>query len=95
MLIISPFLFPFLVCGLEIFLLKIITSLNGLKNKTFSLTELKGPFFLKSLSLCKEIFLTFPRDFLDKHAFQSLLRVDMPGHVIVIFVMVASMELLT
>ena len=97
-LIISPFLSfsPFWSVDLSaIFLSKIITSsLTGLENKSLSLTGLKGTLFQKSLSFCKEIFFTFLRDFPDKHAFQRLFRVGIPGHVVMIFVMVASMELL-
>ena len=85
------FLFTFLVRRSEIFLSKIITSsLTGLKNKSLSLTGLKNHCpSVKKFSSPSLI------DFSDKQAFQSLLRVGIPGHVVMIFVMVASMELLT
>ena len=98
MLIISPFLSfsPFWSVDLsEIFLSKIITSsLTRIKNKSLSLTGLKETLFQKSLSFCEEIFFTLSQRFPDKHVFQSLFRVGIPGHVVMIFVMVASMELL-
>ena len=99
MLIISSFLSfsPFWSVDLsEIFLSKIITSsLTGLKNKSLSLTGLKGTFFTRNhCPSVKKFSLPFLRDFPEKHAFQSLFIVGIPGHMVMIFVMVASMELL-
>ena len=92
-----PFLSPFRSVDLsEIFLSKIITSsLTGLKNKSLSLTGLKGILFFRNhCPSVKKFSSPFLRDFPDKHAFQSLLRVGIPGRVVMTFVMMASMELL-
>ena len=54
----------------------------------------RDPFFRNHCPSVKKFSSPFLRDFPDKHAFQSLFRVGIPGHVVMIFVMVASMELL-
>ena len=97
MLIISPFLFTFLVC-------KSITNISfknyyffsdwAEEQVPFSDSAKRDPFFRNHCPSVKKFSSPFLRDFLDKHAFQSLFRVGIPGHVVMIFVMVASMELL-
>ena len=62
------------------FLLKIISSsLTGLKNKSCSLTELKGTIFQKSLSLCKEIFSTLSQRFFRQACLQGFVESGYAG----------------
>ena len=97
MLIVSPFLFTFLVCR----------SIRNISFKNcyffsdwakeqipFSDWAKRDPFFINHCPSVKKFSSPFLRDIPDKHAFQSLFRVGILGHVVIIFVMVASMELL-
>ena len=54
----------------------------------------REPFVRNHCPSVKKFSSPFLRDFPEKHAFQILLKVGIPGHVVMIFVMVASMELL-
>ena len=65
------------------------------KQAPFSDWAKRDPFFRNHCPSVKKFSSSFLRDFSDKNAFQSLLRVVIPGHLVMIFVMVASVELLT